>query len=458
VPPVPRSSRLVALLIALALAASACSGGSDAATGSPTPSAASPISEASAASPEATNTVETTGTVEAAATPTLGATSTASPGPAAASARHADVGNVLAHIDVLAGDIGIRAAGTEPERDAAEYIAGVLEEDGYDTSIEPFDISTRIDGSSLTVEGTDVEVRPFMMNGSAAAEATGPLIYGALGSTTDLASLDVEGKVLLLDRGVVTFADKARNAQLAGAVAVVVANNETGPFGGNLGSRPATIPVVSITQAEGELLRPLAQDGATATVRAAIDTIQGESQNVVGRAGDTCRFYIGGHYDSVPEGPGANDNASGTSLMLELARVHRTDGLCVIAFGSEEIGLFGSQAYVASHDLTDALFMLNFDMAGRIDDPLVIGDATLQGLVLGASEGSPIRAGDFPRFASSDHVNFLNAGIPAVTITSGDDPFIHTSRDDLDNVSADSLATMLDIGNRSLVAALAAAG
>jgi phosphotransferase system enzyme I (PtsI) len=73
---------------------------------------------------------------------------------------------------------------------------------------------------------------------------------------------------------------------------------------------------------------------------------------VVGRRGSECRAYIGGHYDSVPAGPGANDNASGTATMLELARVRPTDGLCVVAFGAEEVGLFRTEfLYLERTDL-----------------------------------------------------------------------------------------------------------
>lgn len=441
----------IALLSLAALIATACSGNSGtAATSEASPTAAATATGAVTA-PSAAVTAEATptSTADRAETPVASD---------AAPSGDADVANVLEHVRVLASDVGVRAAGTDGEDQAAAYIAGVLEAAGYETTIEPFPVSTRVDGSRLTIADSSVTVRPFMMTGSATGEATGPLVYGGLGAPEDLADLEVDGSVLLLDRGTLTFGDKARNAELAGAVALVIANNEAGPYAGNLGERPASIPVIATTRVGGAELRALADQGATATVVAAIDDVQAESQNVVGRSGDVCRFVIGGHYDSVPEGPGANDNASGTSLMLELARTHRTDGLCVVAFGAEEIGLFGSQAFVATTDLDTTTFMLNFDMAGRLDRPIIIGDVALTNLLLAAVEDLPIRAGSFPPFASSDHASFLNAGIPSVTITSGNDPAIHTAADDVDNVSEESLQTMLDVGVRALEAALAASG
>ncbi len=445
----PRRLTAVAAVVA-ALLVAACSS-SDGATTSPTstPTEAPDRTTSTATpAPEAT-TPEPTASPTTTPPPALGETN---------EGQTADVANVVAHVNALVTDIGIRAAGTEGEREAAAYIAGVLEDAGYDTEIESFPITTRDDNSTVGIDGQELAIRPFMMNGSASGEATGPLLYAGLGAPEDLAPLDVAGRVLLLDRGVLPFGEKARNAELAGAAAVIVANDEAGPYNGNLGDRPSTIPVLAVTRAEGELLRPFADMGITVSVRASIATITVDSQNVVGRAGDVCRFYIGGHYDSVAVGPGANDNASGTALILELARAHRLDGLCVVAFGAEEIGLFGSRAFVAEHSLADALFMLNFDMAGRVDDALIIGDAALTELLLPAVEDLPIRAGQFPPFASSDHISFLDAGVAAVTITSGNDPRIHTAEDDIDNVSSQSLATMLEVGSRALTAALAAAG
>ena len=197
-------------------------------------------------------------------------------------------------------------------------------------------------------------------------------------------------------------------------------------------------------------LKPLAGPnvdlGVRLTVRASIDEIEVESQNVVGRSGERCEVYLGAHYDSVPAGPGANDNGSGTALLLEVARVHRADGVCVVAFGAEEIGLFGSRAFVDAHDVGGARLMLNFDMVGRLDGPIVIGDAELTQSILDALAGAfPIAAGEFPPFASSDHVSFSDAGVPAVTITSGDDAAIHTSQDEVGRIAMEALETMLAI-------------
>ncbi|MPZ98868.1 MAG: M28 family peptidase [Dehalococcoidia bacterium] len=362
----------------------------------------------------------------------------------------------MRHVQALAVDIGSRPAGSAEEREAAEYIAGELRSYGYAVDVEPFSFASRVDDSLISLPD-GVAMRPFGLGGSGSGEATGPLVDAGLGGEQALAEAGARGAVVVVQRGELTFEQKARNAQQAGAAALIIVNNEAGPLFGSLGGFQAQIPVVGAIPEDGEVLRDLARgDRAEVTVRAGIGSDQGDSQNVVARAGEECRWYIGGHYDSVPAGPGANDNASGTAVVLELARAHRTDGLCVIAFGAEEIGLFGSRAYVRDHDTNGAEWLLNFDMQGRIDGAKVIGDALLTEEVLIALEGGdfPLVAGSFPRFASSDHVSFADAGVPAVTVTSGDDPFIHSSRDDIDNVHPDDLETMLAAADVMLEAML----
>jgi hypothetical protein len=95
------------------------------------------------------------------------------------------------------------------------------------------------------------------------------------------------------------------------------------------------------------------------------------------------------------------------------------------------------------------------DMAGNLSDPIIVGDSGLTRSILGIlsreGERPQLRAGVFPPFASSDHVSFSAVGVPAVTLTSGDDEFLHTAQDDLDNVDLESLRVMLHAAERALV-------
>lgn len=359
---------------------------------------------------------------------------------------------VLRHIRVLTVEIGVRSSTSDGERRAAEYLAGEFRGAGYTVEIQRFPVEVEVESTS--VESETFGAQAFMMRGSPQGEASGRLVFAGLGDAAAITAVDVTGAIVLLDRGIVTFSAKVANAERAGAAGVVVVNNEPGPFRASLGQLVTRIPSVSVALEQREALVAIAEAGGTLTIVAREGVMRGESQNVVARASDApCRLYIGAHYDSVQRGPGANDNASGTAFIVELARAHRTDGLCAVAFGSEEIGLLGSLAFLERNDVSAALAMLNFDMQGLITEPVIIGDADLVATlaeILREAGGFPIRPGDFPPFTSSDHVAFADAGVPAVTITSGDDAAIHSPRDDFDHIDAQAIAIMFAIADALL--------
>ena len=451
------TSRPRALLAGLGLLAAAlllaCSGDDD-------PAAAAATAEAS---PAAATTTE--GTSRPAATGTATATPQASPAASSGLQRppalqlprfsEPDAARAFADLRTLAVEIGPRAAGTAAERRAAEFIAGQFEAAGYDATLEEFEATFTSDDSAVAASGEGPPLSASALSGSPNGEATARLVFAGLGEPAELAAAGVEDAIALLDRGILTFADKADNAQAAGAVGVVIVNNERGLFRGALGDRPGlVIPVVGVAGEAGAALRALAEGGTPVTVRADLARRAATSQNVVARLGDAeCRAYLGAHYDSVPQGPGANDNASGTALLIELARSNLVEGLCYIAFGSEEVGLFGSRAYVSDHDVTAADWMLNFDMVARIGRPTFIqGDAALaqRGSDLAAALGHTIPPGRFPVNASSDHASFSQVGVPAITVTSGGADFIHTPQDAIATVSSEDLAVLLDVATALL--------
>jgi aminopeptidase YwaD len=394
---------------------------------------------------------------------------TASSGPASASpapegappaATAPDPARAFRHLEALAGDIGVRAATTDGERRAAEYIRAQLEAAGYRASLEPFEVNVTLRGTArLTLpDGAAIEAVP--LSGSGAGSATGPLFPAGLGRADyypraeEAAGRSARGTIVSIVRGEITFAEKVRVAQAQGASAVIIANNQPGLYSGSLGDDPVTIPVLAVAQ---ESIAALARAGS-ATVSVETQQLRGTSYNVVGQpSAAPCTAYLGAHYDSVPAGPGANDNASGTALLLELARARRAAGVCVIAFGAEEVGLLGSRAYVRAHPIAGARFMLNFDMVAKITRPFFLGDPSLTALAgdAAAARGLDIRAGSFGPGTSSDHATFAAAGVPVLMLYSGDDEFIHTARDNVANVSAEHLGTYLALATGVLDTLLA---
>jgi len=182
----------------------------------------------------------------------------------------------------------------------------------------------------------------------------------------------------------------------------------------------------------------------------------GTSQNVVAMDPHEDReaplVIIGGHYDSVPTGPGANDNGSGTALTIEVARNLASNpmpGVAVrfIAFGAEEIGLLGSKDYVqnmSSADRRRLAVMMSLDMLAVGDQPAFGGSEPWlsEALARAASQGyRPAELSNYLR-RMSDHASFLDASLPAIMFHWVDDPFYHTRLDVPDNVQPRSLELM----------------
>lgn len=391
-------------------------------------------------------------TAPATLTATAGASESATRSTTAQYAGEApDAARAFLDLEVLAGDIGSRPAGSPEERAAAEYIADQFEAAGYTAELDSFSFERVGDQSAVDRPGLP-SLPALGLDGAPSGSVSAPAIFAGLGSADDLRNAGVNGRIVVLDRGELTFGEKGMNAQAAGAVGVIVINNQPGLVQGTIDGEAITIPMVTVAGEHRSGLLASAQtssqNGEAMTIRAirATDTVQ--SQNVIGRpSGAACTHYLGAHYDSVPAGPGANDNASGTAAMIELARVLHRDGLCMIAFGAEELGLYGSRHVIETADLSTIEWLINIDMVGKVTAPRFIGDAGLssQAATVATRLGRTIPPGSFPARASSDHAPFLEADIPAITAHSGDDEFIHTAEDAISNVAEADLAMFLEV-------------
>ncbi len=265
---------------------------------------------------------------------------------------------------------------------------------------------------------------------------------------------DAAGAIVLIQRQDVFFADMARRALDVGAVAAVVANREPGLFQGIL-DPPSELPIIAIDQADGEALRELLAAGPVEVGVRIEEPRQVTAHNIIARpVASTCRTLSGGHYDSVPWAAGANDNASGSAMVLELARAVAAAGLsghCFGLFGAEEVGLLGSAFFVSElsekeRDELEAVF--NYDVVAGDARPLVMGSAELldRAETLAEQAGLDVRRSNRPQDIASDHRSFLDAGIPALMLTSPDFDRIHTAGDTLANLEPTSLETIAALG------------
>jgi Zn-dependent M28 family amino/carboxypeptidase len=290
---------------------------------------------------------------------------------------------------------------------------------------------------------------------SVAGDVEAPLVAAGLGTAEDVAAVDLRGKVALIKRGTLRFSEKVANAAGAGALGVVIYNDSGGRVQGSLVQQEA-VPALTIGGDDGQRLLDLLAAGplrARLTVDASIE--QRPTSNVVaelpGNRGDNASIVIGGHLDSVPAGPGANDNSSGSAVVLELAHTlvqtppsQRPITLRFVLFGGEELGLHGSRYYVdrlSDADRRAIVAMINLDMVGVGNEWRFGGTDDLVQRALGAStdlgaRGLPMRG---PQSSASDHASFLGAGVPAVFFYRTDDPNYHTANDRAEFVDPDAL-------------------
>ncbi len=151
--------------------------------------------------------------------------------------------------------------------------------------------------------------------------------------------------------------------------------------------------------------------------------------------------------------PGADDNASGTAVMLEVARVVSSAGLrpkrtiLFVSFSGEEQGLLGSRLYVerAPVPLSSTKAMINVDHAGIGNGRLTVGLSGLDkqvAMAVGQEADLADKLDIFGFFPGGDHVPFKEAGVPTVTVvSSGAHPHFHRPSDTAETVNPDILRT-----------------
>ncbi len=355
----------------------------------------------------------------------------------------------------LSVEIGPRPSATEKELEAALYIQQQLRSYGYSVELQPFTILALATDQPLvrvllpTEEA--LEANPLFRSGEGVVEAL--LHHVGLGRTLDFPDEGLQGKVALIQRGLMLFQDKVNNAVDAGASAVIIYNNEVGNFRGTL-ALPASVPTLAISQEKGLQLRDLMEEGEV-RVRVRLVREERPSRNVVA-SGDKAGqglVVFGAHYDTVPEGPGAVDNATGTGVLLALAE-HLAGrdlpfDIRFIAFGSEETGLEGSRYYVdrlQQQEREELIAMFNFDAIGS-GVLNVTGDEGLvhRALIVADEQFRKVRAVGERRGTSSDHASFRAAGIPVIFFAGSDFSFIHTPSDQVELVDEALLEDALQV-------------
>ncbi|KAI5779935.1 hypothetical protein DFH27DRAFT_585122 [Peziza echinospora] len=302
--------------------------------------------------------------------------------------------------------------------------------------------------SEVVAEGKAMESVYFTYSPAANLTAEAAAV-GALGCVESDYPAEVKGRIALVSRGECQFGLKSVLAGKAGATGIIIYNNAPGTISGGTFGAPVRpegpyVPGAMITQEDGQALLADVAAGPV-LVELVVDSVleNRTTHNVIAQtiAGDQNNVVAtGGHTDSVGNGPGINDDGSGTIGILETAiqlakfRVNNAVRFCF--WSAEEFGLVGSEHYVANLPVAEqnkvALY-LNFDMIASPNYVYFIydgdgsafnttgpaGSAQIEHLFEDYfdSVGEPTAPTAFD--GRSDYGPFLDVGIPAGGLFTG---------------------------------------
>jgi Zn-dependent M28 family amino/carboxypeptidase len=346
---------------------------------------------------------------------------------------------------------GNRALGTPGYDASVEYVAQTLRDAGYRVDTPGFSArSFSVQDVRLTVDGTQVPAAALGFSpATPPGGASAPLAVLPQDETSgcepdDFAGVPA-GSVVLIRRGTCPFGQKVTNAAGAGAAAALVANNVDGPLTqATLGDVTGAVPTAGVSKADGDTLAGRA--GAPVTLVLATTIEERQSRNVIAQTatGDVDNVVMAGaHLDSVPEGPGINDNGSGTAALLETAvqlggAPAVTNAVRFAFWGAEEQGLIGSTAYVGGlgeADREKISLYLNLDMVGSPNagylaydgdnsdnegaGPGPEGSATVERVLLEQLSSTGVAATGTDFEGRSDYGPFVAVGIPSGGLFTG---------------------------------------
>jgi aminopeptidase YwaD len=370
-----------------------------------------------------------------------------------------------------------RVAGTKSELQAAAFVTAKLKMAGYKVEVQPFEFERYVTPTShsLVVDGFDGSLSPAPFQYSVDGKISGQLVDAGYGLKANYKKVDAKGKIALVAVKDTAFYELVLLAADAGAKAIILYFPDELEIGNwTLGDEYYNdfIPALALSYAEGTKLLDFVKskspvDAAVKIEGAGIEKVA--SQNLIATKQPVSEVnddivLIGAHYDSVDGAPGASDNASGTAVVLELARmlkvVPTSKEIRFLFFGAEEEGLFGSKKYVSAmskDEIKRSVAMFNLDMVGSAD----AGELSIQ--TIDGSDNTVTKAASKANEAlnmdpietdfgdRSDHVPFHNAGIDAALfIYNPLEEWYHTPEDTIEKLSKDRLLNVTKIVGTSV--------
>lgn len=381
--------------------------------------------------------------------------------------------NAFRHIQKMAEEIGARPVGSPNSTRCEDYIEEQFKSLGLKTWRQEFTAKVGIaTHQSLQVTEpyqTEVKCEAMHMMGSTGPEGVeGELIYI---ETTDEEYLTpaITGKIVISTSFTRSNIDKVAKLKPLGFIII-----ERNPhmrlkhFWGNQppGKDYGSFPSVRIGFEDGLSLLKRGAKTARLTVQAEQTTVK--VYNIIGELEGSEKpeeiILVGGHYDSVPDVKGASDNAGGTALTMELARVFKTKGtkrtMRFIAWGGEEMGLYGSNHYARTLKADDKQRKEKDKTAEtELDHTRLVVNLDVHGAMIGTNSSSILGPGILTDSAkllsketgtvydvkeqvySSDGTPLSAVGVPSISFSrrSGIDIMMHSNEDTIEWLSPAAL-------------------
>ena len=359
----------------------------------------------------------------------------------------------------------VRYGGTAAEKQAAEFIKGEIEKAGGSAELTPFQINASTYTSHVTRVTApyecDIATVPFGMCGNMPAPGKDlKLVYADRGTERDLIGLDDLSGCVVMVNSITLDAYKQLAKRNASAIFAIMGkyyhnNEEAGMYARNLRPKYLEAGIIPTFYINAHDATELLRNGAE-TIHIELEQTDGEatSHNVVavieGSEKPEESIVITGHFDSLPIGPGAWDNATGSAALMGLYLYFRENApkrtLRFVWCGAEEQGLLGSKAYIEQNEelvKENVKFCFNFDMCGTILGPnsiFITGGKELEDFVELFCRETGYSAKTRTGVHSSDSAPFADMGIPAIGLSRGTSTSeIHTCRDTMFPLSEQAL-------------------
>jgi aminopeptidase YwaD len=401
---------------------------------------------------------------------------------------------LMQHVGVLAADsLEGRRTGTEGEKKAVRYITAQYEAFGIPGAgsagyLQPFEIdegksyrnqtSLMID-RKLLVGGKDYF--PFAWSGEGKFESNASV---ALSEAGDTWWIDIEPTIEINEENPhfilgTHLQELAKGAAAKGAKSIIFFNDGSKPdslsFNAKDRSEMLSIPVIYLTAEAKKTLAITDVSNPAVVAQVRFEKISRRGINVVAGIdnGAATTIILGAHLDHLGYGEdansrhtgepgihnGADDNASGTASVLELARIIKAKAdkrfnYIFLHFSGEELGLYGSK-YFTEHstiDLGKVTYMINLDMVGRFND-------SSKALTIGGIGTSPswsqlvqpttdfLLKIDSSGTGPSDHTSFYRKDIPVLFFFTGLHTDYHKPSDDADKINYAGMVKIINYIN-----------